>query len=137
MEECQRIASRNLSLSFTGYPSTFSLTFPLSLHQVSSRSEMLARSPAPHCCITYPPHLADERTAELSSRRAVSLFFTRKWASSTSARFLSLSARFFWPRLHGIKLLPPRIDVSRCKFVLFFTAYHPAPLVSADLPTCR
>lgn len=120
-------------LSLHVFPNVPSFSPP----RLSSRSEMLARSPAPHCCITYPPHLADERTAELSSRRAVSLFFTRKWASSTSARFLSLSARFFWPRLHGIKLLPPRIDVSRCKFVLFFTAYHPAPLVSADLPTCR
>lgn len=38
VEECQRIASRNLSLSFTGYPSAFSLIFLLSLSplQVSS-----------------------------------------------------------------------------------------------------
>lgn len=89
--------------------------FLLSLSPLSERRCWLA---FPYCCITYP----DRRTNERPSRKlAVSLFFTRKWASSTYLWSLSSPSRFFWPRLRGIKLLPPRIDVSRCKFVLFFT----------------
>lgn len=145
VEECQRIASRNLSLSFTGYPSAFSLMFLLSLSlsllQVSSLVSPLG---LPRCWLV--PLLLHHLSTPLGGRtngraklaaRGFPIFHQEVGFKYLCPLSLSLSARFFWPRLHGIKLLPPRIDVSRCKFVLFFTAYHPAPLVSADLPACR
>ena len=79
-----------------------------------------------------------ERTAaELSSRRAAFPIFHQGESGLQVPRSLSLGRFFRLGRLDGIKLPPARIDVSRCKFVLFFTAYRPAALVPADLPTAN
>lgn len=140
VEECRSMASRNLSLSFIDYRHFLQLFFTLlilgNLVTLCLCVLVKVRSSGSRALLSH--HLSpiggqmDRRTdgrVKLAAR--FFLFFTRKRASSTLVAF---SGRFFrLGLLDGIRLLPARIDVSRCKFVLFFTVYHPTALIPADL----
>lgn len=123
VEECQGMAVRNPSLSFTGHP--YARFFPC------ARLYDRAFPPPPsHPPVVLSHHLspADRRTdGRLSrARSAPFLFFTSERREGHRSIRACLSPR----PSRNKTAATTRIDASRCKFVLFFMAGHPAALAS-------
>lgn len=126
VEECQWMAACNPSLSFTTHPRFFPV---LLLYDRPPLFPSHLR-----CTVTslIPGRQADRRTLKPCSQRAFPIFHLRstgRWDPSIHA------LSFLFPRpCRNKTAATKRIDASRCKFVLFFTAGHPAAAFAS--PRC-
>lgn len=134
VEECQWMAACNPSLSFTAHPRFF----PLCCCYTTALSPSCFSPSRISVVLSHHLSLEDRRTDERLSRarNAPFLFFTSEVPRRKRPRY---PRAFLSPALPGNKTAATkRIDASRCKFVLFFTAgvisrRHSLRLVSSHL----